>query len=111
MTRYIIIFLSSVIIASFSQILLKKSAAKRYSSILEEYLNPKVIVAYGLFFASTLLTIFAYKKVPLSMGPVLEATGYIWVAVLGWAILRERISRKKLIGLGVIIIGVLIFAA
>lgn len=106
---YIIIFLLSVFVASVSQILLKTSANVQYEKKLQEYLNPKVIIAYMLFFASTLITVIAYKYVPLSLGPVLEATGYIFVSVLGYLILKEKISKQKLTGMIVIIVGILIF--
>ena len=74
---YIVIFLLSVLIAAISQILLKRSAGKQYTSKAREYLNVRVIAAYALFFLSSLLTVLAYRGVPLSMGPVLETTGYL----------------------------------
>lgn len=106
---YVVIFLISVFISSVSQIILKKSADIEYESKIKEYLNAKVILAYGLFFGSSLLTVFAYKGVPLSMGPILEATGYIWVSLLGMLILRERITKKKMLGLTVIVVGIALF--
>ncbi len=106
---YIGIFLISVLVSSVSQILLKISAGKTYDSKIKEYLNAPVIIAYGLFFLSTVVTVLAYKYVDLSLGPVLEATGYIWVTLLGYLILKEKVSRKKLLGLVVIIVGIIVF--
>lgn len=106
---YYILLLVSVLISAISQIMLKKSATQEHGSMLKEYLNIKVISAYFIFFISTLLTMFSYRKVPLSMGPVLEATGYIWVAILGLIFLKEPITRKKWTGIGVILLGILIF--
>lgn len=106
---YIILFLISVFISSVSQIILKKSANKNYENALKEYFNVLVIIAYSLFILSSFMTIFAYRVVPLSMGPVLETSGYIWVSLLGMVFLKERIKKKKAIGLIVIIVGILIF--
>ena len=106
---YVGIFLISVLVSSVSQILLKISAGKKYDSKIKEYLNAPVIIAYGLFFLSTVVTVLAYKYVDLSLGPVLEATGYIWVTLLGYLILKEKVSRKKLLGLVVIIVGIIVF--
>ena len=106
---YILVFLISVFIASVSQIMLKKSANKKYDSKIKEYLNMPVIVAYSLFFLSSLLTVLAYKGVSLSMGPILEASGYIWVAILGVIFLKEKINKEKLIGMTMIVIGIVIF--
>ncbi len=106
---YILIFLCSVFISSVSQVLLKSSANKEHGNALKEYLNPKVIVAYGMFFLATLITILAYKYVPLSMGGILESSGYIFVAVLSYIFLHEKISKRKMLGLAVILLGILVF--
>lgn len=108
MTMYVFLFLFSVFISSLSQIILKSSANKEYENSLQEYLNPKVIIAYSIFFLSSLLTVLAYRKVPLSMGAVLESTGYIWVTILGYFLLKEHISKRKVLGLVLIVMGILI---
>ncbi|MCM1160033.1 MAG: EamA family transporter [Roseburia sp.] len=105
---YIMIFLASVFIASISQVLLKKSAMKQYDYKFGDYLNLYVICGYGLLFLSMFLTILAYRGVDLKTGPVIEATSYIYVAVLSAIFLKERITKKKTIGLLVIVIGILV---
>lgn len=105
----IAIFLGSVLVASISQIMLKKSADRKYDRWIDEYLNFRVIFAYGLFFLSSLLTVYAYKFVPLSLGPALEASGYVFVSVMGYFILKEKIGKRKFLGLVVIIAGIVIF--
>ncbi|WP_296558746.1 EamA family transporter [uncultured Acetobacterium sp.] len=107
---YYVLYLFSVLVASLSQVILKKSAMISYETRLKEYLNPYVIGAYFFFFGSSLLTTFSYKGVPLTMGPVLEATGYIYVGVLGMLILKERLSRRKIIGNLLIVAGIMIYA-
>jgi eamA-like transporter family len=107
--RYIGLFLFSVFISSVSQVILKKSANRTYASKLQEYLNIPVMLAYTLFFGSSLLTVLAYKFVPLSMGPILEASGYVYVAVLGALFLNEKLSTKKVIGMAAIILGIVLF--
>ena len=99
----------SVIIASISQILLKKSAQKEYSSFLKEYLNPLVMIGYGLMVLSTLMAIAAYQGMEFKNGPIIESLGYILVMVLSFFILKETVGKKKIIGYGLILIGVIIF--
>ena len=74
---YGMILMFGVLIGAISQVMLKISALKTYPSRLKEYLNPLVISAYVLFVGTTLLSVFAYKGIPLSMGPILEATSYL----------------------------------
>ena len=106
----ILIYLLGTFISAVSQILLKKSSQKEYKNRLSEYLNPHVIIAYAIFFLATLCTVFAYKYLPLSMGPILGAVEYIFVAVLSYFLLKESISKKKLLGLLIIIFGVFVFS-
>ena len=106
---YIAIFLLSVLISAISQLLLKKSALEKHESLSKEYLNPRVILAYGLFVGCTLLTVFAYKGVPLSLVPLLEATGYIYIAIISSLFLDEKITNRKLLGNALIIAGIIIF--
>ena len=75
------IYILGVIISAFAQVLLKKSADIKRENKIKEYLNFKTIFAYGIFFGATLCTVFAYKYVPLSMGPILGTTEYIFTAL------------------------------
>lgn len=104
------ILLVGVFIASLSQVMLKKSSLRQYSSPLREYLNPLVIFAYILFVGTTLLSVLAYRIVPLSTGPILEATSYFYVTFFGVVIFHEKINSRKMIGLGCIVVGIAIYS-
>lgn len=107
---YSTFMLFGTFISAISQVLLKKAANRKYESRIKEYLNPYVISAYGIFFTATLMSVMAYKVVPLSMGPILEATSYIYVTVFGVTIFKEKVNKQKLIALGLIILGICIYA-
>lgn len=107
--KYILLFLCAVFISSVSQIMLKKSASKKYGNKVKEYMNPQVILAYGLFFGATLCTVIAYKYVPLSLGPILESAGYFFVTILGMIFLKEKVGKLKGIGLLIILVGIIVF--
>ncbi|MDD3368805.1 MAG: EamA family transporter [Lachnospiraceae bacterium] len=109
MSRGILILLLSVVIASVSQILLKKSAARQYASFLQEYLNPYVIIGYGMMVASMFLTVVAYREIDYKNGPVIESAGYILVMVFSYFIFREKITKRKLLGVLCILCGIFVF--
>ena len=90
--------------------MLKKSAMKQYESKIKEYMNPLVIIAYIMFVGTTFLSIIAYKGIPLSMGPILEATSYIYVTFFGVKIFKEKLNSKKIIALALIIVGIVVYA-
>ena len=105
-----LIFILGVFISSISQIILKKSAQKEYPNKIREYLNARVVFAYIIFFSATLCSVLAYTKIPLSFGPILESAGYFFVAVLSWLFLKEKITKQKMLGLSIIIIGIIIYS-
>lgn len=107
---YSSILLLGVFISAISQVILKKEAMKKHDSVSGEYLNTRVIFAYVLFVGTTFLSIIAYKVVPLSMGPVLESTSYLWITIFGVMIFKEKITGRKLIALITIITGIVVFS-
>lgn len=109
MIPYLFIGFFSVFVSSVSQTILKKASLVERKSFLEEYLNPPVILAYAMFFGSTLLTMLAYKKLPLSMSPAFESTSYIFVTIFGATVFKEKVGRRKLFALLLILLGVIIF--
>jgi small multidrug resistance pump len=101
---YIFLFILSILIASFSQILLKTGAKEK-----NIYLNKYTIIGYIIMFGSTICTLIAYKNVNLSLGQILQSLSFVFVTILSYFILKEKISEKKLLGLVIIIIGIIIF--
>lgn len=104
------VLLLSVLISAISQVMLKKSALKTYDAPIKEYLNPLVIFAYVLFVGTTLLSVIAYKGIPLSLGPVLESTAYIYVTLFGVLIFKERMTKGKVGALVLIIVGIVVYS-
>lgn len=107
---YVSLMLAGVFLSAISQIMLKKATLQTYESRIREYLNPLVFCAYAIFLGTTFLSIHAYKGIPLSMGPVLEATSYIYVTFFGVIIFKEKLSGKKIVGLLLIVGGILIYS-
>ena len=104
-----ILLVLSVVVASLSQILLKKSASKTYSSVLREYLNPYVIIGYGMMVVSTLLTVGGYAGLEYKNGAVVESLGFVLVMLLSRFFFGEKITRKKLLGNALILLGIFVF--
>ena len=96
---YSLFLLAGVFASSISQVMLKKAALKKYDSKIKEYLNPLVFFAYVIFVGTT-----------ISMGPVLEATSYIYITIWGVTIFKEKINFQKLMALVLIIIGIAVYS-
>jgi len=104
------ISLAAVFIGSVSQVMLKKAAMRKYPSKSREYFNPLVVCAYILFVGTTFLSMYALKGISLSMGGVLEATGYVWVTFWGRVVFGEKLTGRKLLALTLILCGIIVFS-
>ncbi len=107
---WVLLFVLSATIAAFAQMLLKKSATEKHESVIGEYLNWKVIAGYGLMFTGMLLCVIGYAHgVQVKSGSVTETIGIVEVAVLGAIFFKEKLTKKKLAGIGLIIAGIILF--
>lgn len=107
---YYIFIIFGILACSFSQLMLKKSANNMHKSKITEFVNPWVLTAYSIFFGSLLINIWAMSKgVLLKELAILEALGYVFVPILSFIVLKESISFRTIGGIGVIIIGIIVF--
>ena len=103
------LLLAGVACASFSQVLLKKGAMRTWPSFLRQYLNPRVAGGYFLLLCSTALNIAGLRGLSFMNGPVMESFGYVFVLLLSRLFFGERITKRKLAGVGCILAGILIY--
>ena len=92
-----------ILSCSLSQLLLKKSAQLVHSSKLYEVLNPRIIIAYIVFFCSLLINIWAMSKgLQLKEMAMLESLGFIFVPLLSVIVLKEQMTLRAILAVFVI---------
>ena len=106
---YVAAMLGAVCLAAASQMLLKKAAGMVWPSPLREYLNVWVVGGYGLLALSMLSVIFACRGLEVKNIPVLESLGFPLVMLLGRIFYNEKLTRGKLIGTALILLGIFVF--
>ncbi|MCR5799084.1 MAG: multidrug ABC transporter [Lachnospiraceae bacterium] len=106
---YLLLAFIGVIVAAFSQVLLKKGAMRPHISFIRDYLNAPVICGYGLMFVALLASNLSYRGVNYMAIQVIEAVGYILVPILSCVFFKEKLTKNKIIGIIIILAGVLIF--
>ena len=97
------------IFTAFSQVLLKQSASKEHKSAIREYLNWRVILAYAIFFGVLMVNTYAFTQVDMKYGAVIDAFSYVFVLLFSFWILKEKITKGKLIGNAIIIVGIVVY--
>lgn len=100
---------AGTLFTAVSQILLKQSADKTYRHPIFEYLNWRVILSYGIFAGVLLLNTYAYTKVDMKYGAVIDTFSYVFVMILSFLILKEKMTKRRLIGNLIIMTGVFIY--
>lgn len=94
---------------AISQVLLKQSANMTYKSFLYEYLNWRVILSYFIFFGVLLVNTYAYTKVDMKYGAVIDTFSYVFVMLLSRLLLKETFTRKRILGNLLIVAGIIIY--
>ena len=108
MNSSILIYLITPLVAAISQLMLKKAADNPAYTGIRFYVNPLVIVAYLLIFGCMVANVFALRTLDLTVASILEASGYLYVMVLGALYLKEKITPRKLIGNALIVAGIVL---
>ena len=102
--------LVSASITAVSQILLKISANKKYKNVIFEYLNPNVIISYVFYVLVLVINVIIYTKIDYRFGVVINSLSTVLIMVLSKLILKETVTKKKIIGNSLIILGVACFS-
>ena len=106
---YMLLMFVCTFFSAISQVLLKQSANRTYKHPVLEYLNWRVLVAYSIFFTVLIINTYAYTQVEMKYGPVIDAFTYVFVLLLSVGILKEKVSRGKMIGNIIIVLGIIIY--
>ena len=109
MIPFVLLMLLGQLIASVSQILLKKSSQKEYPNFIRQYLNILVIGGYGLLVISMLIAIICYGHMPYMYVVIIEPVGYILVMLLSRLVFKEKITGNKILGMMLILAGIGVF--
>lgn len=106
---FMMVMFAGTFFSAFSQVLLKQSANRTYRHPIYEYLNWRVMTAYAVYFGILFVNTVAYTKVDMKYGPVIDTFTYVFVMLLSYFWLKEKFTKRKLIGNLIIIAGVVIY--
>lgn len=96
-------------LASFASVFLK--LASKNGTSLKILLKSGFLYAGGfLYVASALLNIYLLKIMPYSVVIPLGSISYVWTLFVSRLILKEQITRQKIIGILLIILGIVLLA-
>lgn len=97
------------IFASMASFFLKK-ATDGGLNIQKLVFNPNFYLGGGLYVLSALLNLYLLKRLPYSVVVPLGSLTYIWTLFISSKFLDEKITKRKVIGIIFLIIGVALVA-
>ena len=109
MHPYMLILFATTFFTAFSQVLMKQSAQIEHKNWIYEYLNWRVILAYGIAFSVLMVNTYAYTEVEIKYASIIDAFSYVNVMIFSYLILKEHFTKKQLAGNLIIIAGILIY--
>ncbi len=102
---YFILIIMTIIGAAAGLFLKKASSSKNIKALI---LNVNFYLGGILYFISALLNIYILKYLDYSIVLPLTSITYIWTMFISYIILKESITKKKILGVILIIIGALL---
>lgn len=109
MTFYYTIIFVAVVLGVAAQLLLKIGAVRSGLNIGIMVLNTSVAIGLGLMVLSMLLSVRALNVIPLRDMAFILPSAYILIPFFSHLFLKERISRRTLVGTLIVIIGMVLF--
>lgn len=109
MNFYLLLLFIATFFTAISQLLLKQSALIKRDNWIYDYLNWRVITAYGIAFSVLLVNTYAFTQVDMKYGSIIDTFSYVFVMLLSFLVLREKFTKKQLIGNLIIIFGVMMY--
>jgi drug/metabolite transporter (DMT)-like permease len=97
-----------VLLTTAAQLLLKAGAARK-GGVLGSFLNPHTLSGYALLGLVTVLSTFAMQKIDMKTGSTWAAVPYFLVVLLAWLLFHEKVTRKRVAGCALIVLGLLLF--
>jgi drug/metabolite transporter (DMT)-like permease len=111
MIKYYIAIYGGALVTVIAQLLLKKGASgkKGKENLLFIFANGYVFAGYFLFILVTLLNLYGLQKVRLIEMIVVQPLVYLLLIIGSVLFFREKISKVKLLSIGIIIVGMVLF--
>ncbi len=105
---YYLLALASIVINGLGQVMLK-AGARPGGTFLGAYLNRSTIAGYALFLAVVVMSTYALLGMELKTLYAIASLNYAVVLLLSWLLLKEKLTRSKVIGAGLVVAGIIIF--
>ncbi len=107
MMNYLVILLCTIG-STFASYFLKRAAG---DSVLEVLKNKYLYFGGMLYLCVSLTTVWLLQRMPYTIVIPLGSLSFVWTLILSRYLLNEKITWRKVSGIAMIILGVILVAA
>lgn len=104
-----ILLLIMTMIGSTASLFLKR-ASERMEGFFTLLRNKNLYIGGAMYLVAAVLNIIVLRYLDYSVVLPLTSITYIWTMFLSFFLLKEKINKKKLIGVGLIVVGAMLIA-
>ncbi|MBU5474511.1 EamA family transporter [Roseburia sp. MSJ-14] len=103
---YYVILIGGTVLGAVASMFFKQASEKE--NIIKALWDIKLYIGGVLYLASALVDIYVLRYLDYSAALPFTAITYIWTLLLAYFVLKEKISKKKIIGVGLIVLGAIL---
>ena len=103
------LILVGVLLNAAAQLLLK-AGTNAMPLGLRLAVEPHILAGLACYVVSVVVWIVALSRVPVSIAYPMLSIGYVVNAIAAWYLLGEAVTPMRLVGIGIIVLGVFIVA-
>jgi drug/metabolite transporter (DMT)-like permease len=97
-----------VVLTSVSQLLLKFGSGGE-GRWWQSFVRLQTLLGYGLLTLVTILMVFVMQRLELKFVTAVQALIYVLVVIGARFVLKERLTKNRIVGLALIVAGVVVF--
>ena len=100
---YYVILIGGTMLGALAYMFFKQASEKE--EIIKVLWDKRLYIGGFLYLVSALVDIYVLRFLDYSAVLPFTAITYIWTLILAYVVLKEKISKKKIVGVGMIVLG------
>ena len=100
------ILIGGTMLGAVASMFFKQASEKE--GIIKILGDARLYIGGVLYLASALVDIYVLRFLDYSTTLPFTAITYIWTMLLAYSVLKEKISKKKIVGVGMIVLGAIL---
>lgn len=95
------------LLGAFGSLYLKKGSVKTNKKIMS-FFNKEIMLGVFFYLLSTIFYLYLLSLLDLSLLYPLSSLSYVWVLLLSKHLLKEKITKNRVFGVLLIILGIIV---